>query len=147
MPRATQTTKLERARTLVAGIQKHLAAGGKYYLQGRAFSRDDLIATFQEELDALRAIQAARAALASAVAREVDVERRVRSLELDLKGLVQNLFGHRIDVLGAFGWSVPKKPGPKTPAAKALGAEKAAATRKARGTMGKRQRLKVRGTL
>ncbi len=50
-----------------------------------------------------------------------------------------------LDVLADFGWTLPKKPGPKTTAAKLSGVLKAAATRKARGTMGRRQRLKIRG--
>jgi len=43
------------------------------------------------------------------------------------------------------GWKLPKKPGPKTVKAKLEGAQKVLATRKARGTMGKRQKRKIRG--
>jgi hypothetical protein len=44
-----------------------------------------------------------------------------------------------------FGWTMPKKPGPKTVQAKLEGARKGQETRKARHTMGKRQRKAIRG--
>jgi hypothetical protein len=146
MPRPTQTIKAIRMTKLMAGIHKHLSKEDALRFKSRAYTLGELVAVFQAELDALDQIAAARTRLTAAVAKERTLEQQARRLELAIKSFIVARFGTRADVLGDFGWEVPRKPGPKTVDAKLAGALKGAATRKARGTLGKRQRLKVRGT-
>ena len=84
-------------------------------------------------------------ALAVAASRERKIGREVARFTQNFKVAVTVHCGSSAEVLGDFGWKVPKKPGPKTTAAKLAGVLKGQATRKARGTMGPKQRKKIRG--
>ncbi len=79
-----------------------------------------------------------------AVAKEGALARELVLFTQSLKARVRAYYGSAPTVLADFGWKAPKKPGPKSAAVKAKSAEKARATRKARGTMGKRQRQKIK---
>jgi hypothetical protein len=145
MPRISQVTKRFRAASVISGIKKRLPRTETYMLDGKSFTHEDLVALFQAQLDALDAIRSARAVLAAAVAKERSV---ARSVATNLPGFQQAMgsrFGFKADVFADFGWQLPKKPGPKTIASKIAGAERVKATRKARGTMGRKQRSKIRG--
>jgi hypothetical protein len=143
MPKISQTTRQIRAANVVAGIRKHMPSGKKVYVDGKAYTPTGLAALFQEQVDAIDAVRSARGALAAAVSKERAVAKKVNEATLDLRSTLFNMFTPV--VLADFGWARPKKPGPKTTAAKLAGVLKAAATRKARRTMGRRQRLKIRG--
>jgi hypothetical protein len=145
MPRISQTNKGFRAGQVIAGIRKRLARGRVHRVGGKDYSHEELVAIFQRQVDALDAIRSARVALAVAVSKERAVARQVRPMTRNLQAHVQNQFGSDATAFADFGWELPKKRGPKTVAAKAEGARKAKATREARHTMGKRQRLKIRG--
>jgi hypothetical protein len=146
MPRLAKVTKRSRAFRIMAGLAKHFPVGaGPHRLGGVPYDPEQLAAVFQAQIDAVAAVDAARAALTDAVARERAAARRATELTRDLKMVVRSRFGFSAARWAEFGWELPKKPGPKTVKAKLQGADKARATRKARGTMGKRQRKKVRG--
>jgi len=132
MPKTSQLQRRTRAANVVAGIQKRLPRDETYSLNGKAYSHEELAAFFQAQVDALDAIRSARAVLASAVAKERAVSRRVTARVPSFRDLIAQRFGMRPDALSDFGWTVPKKPGPKTVAGKLAGVEKARATRKAR---------------
>jgi hypothetical protein len=143
MPKTSQLTRRIAAASIIAGIKKHLPPKGPYYMSGRELSRDELVAVFEAQVDAIDAIRTARAALSAAVARERAVARRLAPQLPLFRDALCHLLGFRSEVLADFGWRLPKKPGPKTATAKLAGVEKGRATRKARGTMGKRQRQKI----
>jgi hypothetical protein len=137
MPKISQLIKRTSAREVIAGITKHFTGRKTFMLAGDKTSAKQLIALFQAHLDALDKIAAAHVALAVAVSEERAIAARVNRTEIHLKHLMSN---EAPATYRDFGWLVPKKTGPKTVAGKAAGAEKARATRAARGTMGSRQR-------
>jgi hypothetical protein len=145
MPRTTQTARSAAATAVLRGITKRLVAGKTYSVDGKTYSPKEIAARYQAYLDALEGLRSARAALRLAVANERKVARQLAALTVGLKTMLTVQFGTSNVVLADFGWSVPKKPGPKTVAGKVAGAAKARATRAARKTMGKRQREKVKG--
>jgi hypothetical protein len=145
MPKTSHLTRQTRAANVVAGIRKHVPPGKTVHLDGKAYTAKQLAALFQEQVDAIEAVRLARGALAVAVGKERVVAKKVNAATLSLRSLFFHWFAPA--VLADFGWERPKKPGPKTTAAKLAGVLKAAATRKARGTMGRRQRLKIRGVV
>jgi hypothetical protein len=147
MPRTSQLTRRQRASKVLSGVEKRFPRGETYRFDGKSYSRDELAAVFRAQIDALNEIRAARAALAVAVSKERTAAQRVRALTPRVVAYVGERFGTTADVFADFGWELPKKPGPKTTAAKLAGVVRGKATRKARGTMGKKQRLRVKGSL
>ncbi len=143
MPKRSKLQRSDAAGRVLAGLAKRLADRDSFVLRGVSWTPAAVAALFQGQLDAIRAVDQARAVLATAVANERKVSKQARELEVQLKAFVSVLFGDSAALYGDFGWSLPKKPGPKTPMAKLTGAVKARATRLARGTMGKRQRKKA----
>ncbi|HEV3189179.1 MAG TPA: hypothetical protein VGY54_01710 [Polyangiaceae bacterium] len=145
MPRLSKTAKQARAASILQGLAKHFALRSSYELGGKVYTREALAGVFQAHADAVRAVDAAHAAVAVAVAKERALAKKVVHLTRMLKLAVDAEFGPAPRVWAEFGWEVPKKPGPKTVKAKLEGAEKVRATRAARHTMGKRQKQKIRG--
>jgi hypothetical protein len=146
MPREAKATKRRGARNVLAGLAKHFE-GQTLKLGGPTFSPEQLRAVFQGQLDAIAAVDTARAGLSVAVANERKAAKEAHWFARRLKMYVLALFGSSAaEELASFGWQAPKKPGPKTVMAKLEGAVKARSTRVARRTMGKRQRKKIRGS-
>lgn len=143
MPKLSQVAKRFRAGNVIAGIEEHLPRGEALVVSGKRYTPEELVAIFGAHIDALDAVRSARVAFARAVEEERKAGRRVVRLLAKFQIAMMNRFGP--DGPSLFGFPKPKKPGPKTAAAKAAGAAKARATRAARKTMGRRQRQKVRG--
>jgi hypothetical protein len=144
MPKVAKNTKRQSARGVIAGVAKHDASMSTNAFYGPWHAGSEITAVFQAQLDAIDSVDRARVALSAAVARERLATKEARKLEYLLKQRVGVILGVSQVVFNDFGWTVPKKPGPKTTQAKLEGAIKARATRAARGTMGKRQRKKAR---
>lgn len=146
MPKLGTVTKRARATGIICGVTKHFVRGKRYLIGGRQYTREELIQIFQSHIDAIDDVGAAHAAVKVAVAKERQIARRAHALMLNLKGVVEHVLGPTHDIYAAFGWTMPNKPGPKTVKAKLQGAEKARETRKARHTLGRRQRKRVRAS-
>ncbi|MDP9003020.1 MAG: hypothetical protein M3O46_23250 [Myxococcota bacterium] len=146
MPKLGTVTKRARATSVIRGVTKHFVRGKRYLIGGKQYTPEDLVGIFQSHIDAIDDVGAAHAAVQVAVAKERQIARHAHALMLKLKGVVEHELGPTNDIYAAFGWTMPKKPGPKTVKAKLEGAEKARETRKARHTMGKRQRKRVGAT-
>jgi hypothetical protein len=132
MPRISQTEKRYAIRRALAGIDAQLDASTTPMLHGKRHTVAEMKAVLQRALDAAAAVDKARAAYAHAVRQERAASRPAEALLLVLKGWIVNHRGPKADVLGAFGWKPPKKPGPKTVEGKARGAAKTRATRAAK---------------
>jgi hypothetical protein len=145
MPRVSKITQHTRAMKLLAGIAKHFPATGRFRIAGASYTRAQLAAVFQEQLDAMTAVGAAHALLTAAVMRERAATKRAHAAAKNLRLWAEGHFGSSALAITDFGWSIPRKTGPKTVEAKLAVARKGAATRAARKTLGKRQRQKIRG--
>ena len=144
MPKIGKVTKRARATNIIAGMRKHFGAPS-YTLGGKVYTQSQLIKAFQSHIDSLDEVDAMRAALAVAIAKERALAKRIVALARYVKMAVEGRFGPMPTIYADFGWEMAKKPGPKTVKAKLEGMMKVRETRKARKTMGKRQRKKVRG--
>jgi hypothetical protein len=140
MPRVAKVIKRARASSILAGLKKRYEPDDVLNVGGKKCTRRELVDLYQAHLDALRAVDETAAAASAAVAKERAIARDLGPVTFFLKVWVESTLGRSPVILGDFGWEVPKKPGPKTVAAKARGAEKLRETRRLRGTMGKRQR-------
>jgi hypothetical protein len=129
----------EPKRIDVLGVdRKVIDATPKYFpdgalVLGTPYTAASLAALFQAEIDALKAIDAVRNQLHQMVADSLVLRRVMRKIRDALKNLILAKYGsNAARVLGAFGFPVPKKPGPKTTKAKAEGVRKGLATKKAK---------------
>jgi len=112
-------------------------------LERRKWTPAELAAFFQGELDSIKAVMQAEAALRQARLRERTTWKKNRSMHQAVGGLIDASF-KEARVLGDFAHD-PQKPGYKSAETKAKAAEKAQATKEERGTTG-RKRKKKRGS-
>ncbi len=142
-----RTTLRDRCRMAAAGIDKYLANEPSIPIDGTAMTPADLKKALQKHIAAADGTQAAHAAWLSASGAETTLHDDTVSTLASLRSFVVLKFGSKNQTtLTDFGFPprVRKVPTPET---KAAAAEKAAATRAARHTMGKRQKAKITGTV
>jgi hypothetical protein len=140
------TAKAKDAK-VIAGIEKNLAAMAVITLNGKQFTPAQLQAVFQADSVVIDATEAAHKALQQAVLNEQVSRTATGALTRALRNFVLANYGEQaVAILGDFGFTA-RATATTTVATKALAAAKAAATRKARNTMGSVQRKDVTGGL
>jgi hypothetical protein len=132
MPKESNLTKRARATRVLDGLAKRLAPDETVVVSGKTYSRTELTAIIRRQIAALDAVDRAGSALRQAVRDESAISKEVNAVIQRLKQSILGVHGPRPDVLGDFGWDVPKGPGPKTARAKAQQVEKAARRREAK---------------
>jgi hypothetical protein len=132
MPKESKLTKRARATRVLDGLAKRFAPDEILVVSGESYSAAELIALVRRQIAALDAVDRAGSALRQAVRDETAISKTVNVVIQRLKGSILGVHGPRPDVLGDFGWEVPKEPGPKTARAKAMQVEKAARRREAK---------------
>jgi hypothetical protein len=135
----------EHAAQLVAGIEKHFANVASLMFASATHATGDIVKALKALGTMRAAVEDAQSASKAAVAKETTDAPPIRALMADLDAFVKSQFSKSPDVLADFGLA-PKKARTPTPAAKKTAAvAKREATRKARGTMGKKAKLAVKG--
>jgi len=139
---------LPEKRALYTGLQKGVRTQwkgqGPLRMAGVDYAMKDIDDILQQLLDSIRAVELAEAALHGAVNKRTELELKYRRLVNWVVYLAQTEYGNDSEALAAFALKPAGVPGPKTLEVKAASAAKAAATRKERGTMGPRQRKKLK---
>jgi hypothetical protein len=107
----------------------------------------DVIATLQERIDAANAVEPPRAAWRMAVQTDRDLRAKSDPTISGVRQALLLMFGGSIDTLAVFGLEPRKTPTPVPPVDKVVAVQKALATRKARNTMGPKQKAKIKGTV
>jgi hypothetical protein len=134
------------ATQMVNAIGKYMGPKDELFVGGEHLKTGALSAIFQTALSTRHDAVAAHGSYKEAlVAREAAESKRLVATDA-LKSYVLNRFGTDSAVAHDFGFA-PKKVGEKSVATKAKAIALNEATRKARGTMGKRERLQIKGTL
>ena len=142
LARLSKQEKRQRATARAAGVRLHFTGAAPIWL---GTTPADLLAQLDAYVAALDAADQAAVAHADAVAHARALEPGITEQYARLESHVRNVFGANASALGDFGMDVPKKRGPKTTTVKAEMVKKAAATRLARGTKGKRQKKAIKG--
>jgi len=131
---------------LLAGIQKRLPST-TFTLQGQPETAAQVVAVIQARIDKRQAVLAARAAYHTAVLAADQEVAETEAIVEDVRATILAMYSTSPDVLGDFGLA-PKKPRtPLTVEQKLVAQAKRAATRKARGTLGPKQKAKIVGTV
>jgi hypothetical protein len=136
----------EALRKVIAGIKANLTGGGAIILGGQKYQPADLVKIFQAQLDAMDAVTALEAKLASARVTRGKAARRTAPVLRVLEEYLRGVLGGTNPGLMEYGF-VPDAPRKVSVRTKAEAAAKARATRIARNTMGPKERLKVKGTV
>ena len=129
---------------VIEGIRRDLAGMGSLPLDGKVYTPATLEARIQARIDAASAILAAKATWQHAIATYEAEDEEVSRVVGDLKGLVEYIFGRQCVQLADFGFA-PRKQVTLTEEQKVVAVAKRAATRKARGTLGPKAKLRITG--
>jgi hypothetical protein len=131
---------------LINGIQKFLTQYASLTVGSQSVAPADIVKDLQDRITLANAVVTAEASRAAAIKANLDKRAQTATLLSSLRGLVRAMFTQSPDTLAAFGLKAPKA-SKKTVAVKAVAVALNVATRKARNTMGKKAKLKVKGTL
>ena len=140
---SNKATNQTNERQALVGIDKYLKDGTVISVLGTSYTTTQLKTVIQADLDAAAATQTARSKWNDAVKSEQTAHAKAHGVLVGLKGYLVMQYGKTAtEVFADFGFTPPKAP--KTdPATVVAAAVKAKATRKARGTLGKKARLKI----
>jgi hypothetical protein len=133
------------ATQLVTGTQKHLANIGQLVVEGSTVTPADAEAKLTTFAKLRNDVDAARAAMKAAIADEQAQLPGLREFFLAFVSFVRAGYGNSPDILADFGLQPKKTRKPLTVEQRAAAAAKRAATRAARGIIGKRKRAGVKG--
>jgi hypothetical protein len=141
---ATQKSDVIAEYTALSdGLKTDLTDVDTITLDGVDYKRVALIAKFDGRVAAAQKTKAQRAVLSQCVADEKANDKEVRPLRNALKGYLKTRFGKDSPRLQKYGFT-PDKPPRKRASVKAAAVEKAQATRKQRGIMGRKQRTEIK---
>ena len=140
-------TVISSSSTRISACKKYLvSAKTEVPIAGQLTKVPAIVSVYQKSLDTRSAVAEARAALVEALAERDAAETARQTTDEALKSWVLQRFGEDSKAARDFGYT-PKKVTAKSADTKANAASLAKATRTARGTVGKKQKLKVKGTL
>ncbi len=142
----SKATLAARLQALIKGLQAQFP-NGQFTLGNVVYTTAALVQALQSLLDAITAVSTAQAKATVAVAALRDTKAKVDPLVLALRRNLLVMFGNAADILALFGLEPRKAPAPRTGAEIAAAAAKAKATRRARGTTSKKQKLAVVGNV
>jgi len=140
----TTAAALAQVQALMAGMQMHFPSG-TFTLEGASYTTATLLQTLGSLGDALSGVLAAHAGLKAALLTLARVAATIGPVEKACRGFVLAAYGSSPLQLADFGVQPRKQPAPRTSAQNATAAAKAKATRIARGTKSRKQRLAVKG--
>lgn len=128
-----KTTATALDQKAIAGIQKYFASMKSIVLGGTTYTPATLKAAFQAEVDAIAALDTAKAQLKQHVADTTETRENTQALRSLLGSylLASNGAGD-VQMLADFGLNTPKSRGPRTAEAKAQAQAKARTTREAK---------------
>jgi hypothetical protein len=144
MPRHAKSTKVVRDKSMLAGLKKHSELLSRMIQGGILKAPPVVAARFQAHLDALDEVVAKQAAWRQALGNEESLEKEIKELMKPLGQLLTSVYGADSPTLRDFGIAPRKRV--KIGAEKMLlTVAKRNATRKARHTMGKKQKKAIKG--
>jgi hypothetical protein len=142
----SKAAALARVQAIIAGTSKHLA-NGQFTFAGTAYTSASLIQIFQGLVNAMTALNAVEAGAKDARAAEQAALKQVEPILLAFKRQILLTFANAAQTLADFGLTPPKAKAPMTTEQLAARAAKAKATREARGTTSRKQKLAVKGNV
>jgi hypothetical protein len=149
MATSTKTNRVEQLaaeQKLIDGTKQFLSQLSSLPVGSQNVTPAQIVQVFQDRIATGKAAVAADDARKAAVKADRDQRTKTAPFAHAFKRIVIGMFLQSPDTLGVFGLQAPRV-GKKTAAKKAAAVDKSAATKKARGPIGKKQRAKVKAPL
>jgi hypothetical protein len=146
MTTVSRTTTQGKDQEVLNGIQTELQSMQTLFLGSETYTPQTLAEFVQSRIDKANAVGAAHAAWEDAIRAYEVVDKKATVVLGDLRHVVMAAFGRESPKLASFGFALPKVP-TLTSEQRSKAALRAAATRKARKTMGKKQKALVKGAV
>ena len=127
----TKESRIAQYRAMITGVQANVGTTATIPVRGVATAPTAIVAALQGYIDAAAVVEAARAALEEAVARQDQAEVTANVAYLGVKAYADATFGDKPTTLATFGLQVPVRT-PMSAATKAASAAKRKATLQAR---------------
>jgi hypothetical protein len=144
----SKTQRIAADNALISGLQKHASTlPASFNLAGQTYTSTQCVTTLQGRITVANAVGPANASYQAAVKADTAAQTTTDPFVAELKAQLLIWFKNDQETLADFGLTPSKRPGTKDPLTKVVAAEKLRATRKARGTMGKREREEVKGSI
>lgn len=124
------------------GVEQQLPPNVALQLLGKSWTVAQLVQLFTAAKTAMQTVQATRVQLLKDMQAQKQALQAARELYMALERYLQGLWGKGSPVLAQYGFSV-QQPRAKSAAKKAVAAALGKLTRKARHTMGRRQKLAI----
>jgi hypothetical protein len=140
----TRSAQIAADQAMIAGVQKLLTQYPSLHVGSQIMTPAQIVQTLQNRIQAMQAAQVADAARMAAVKAVTDELDQTAGFEQSLRSVVQGMFSQSPDSLAVFGLK-PRKIPTESAETRAAAVVKALATRKARGTLGPKAKLKVTG--
>jgi hypothetical protein len=145
-PRRDKATALAQVLALIAGTEKHFPTG-QFTIGNTVYTSASLTQVLQGLANAMSALAAAQAAAKDALAAEEAAIAAVGPIVQAYRRIVVAAFANMAQTLGDFGVPAPKARTPLTTEQQAVAVAKAKATRTARGTTSRKQKLAIKGNV
>ncbi len=144
MTTVSRATTSGKDQEVLNGIASELQAMPPMFLAGETYTPQALADFVQSRIDKASAVLTTRAAWEDALRAYDEVNKKATVVLGDLRHLVMAAFGRNTPKLASFGFPLPKVP-TLTAEQRSKAALKAIATRKARKTMGRKQKALIKG--
>ena len=142
----SKAAALAAVQALIAGTLKHFPSGS-FTLGNTSYTTASLVTLLQSVANALTSLNGAQLAAKHALTTLQGILAQADPVIQIYVRFLQATFDNTVPILADFGLEPPKEPAPKTSEEKAAAAAKAVATREARGTTSKKQKLTVKGNV
>ena len=140
----TKAAALAHVQALIAGTTKHFP-NGSFTIGNTTYTSASLVQVLQGLVSAMLARNAAETGAKDALTAEQETQTQIGPIIRAYERLVLAAFASATQTLADFGLTPPKARTPLTAQQLAARAAKAKATRTARGTTSKKQKLAVKG--
>jgi hypothetical protein len=142
----TKAAALAQVQALIAGTTKHFPSGS-FTIGNTTYTSASLVQILQGLANAMSAVATAETGAKDALTAEHTAQTQLGPIVTAYKRIVVAAFASATQTLADFGLTPPKARTPLTTEQRAARKAKAAATRAARGTTSKKQKLAVKGNV
>jgi hypothetical protein len=139
-------TTQTRDAAIISGIKKRFQNVPSVVLGGVTYTPAALAALFQSHINAANAVVTAKGQWKNAIAAYQTLTKTVSNAVTGLQEIVRQMFNNAPDAVADFGFT-PKKTTKKSTVIKVVAAAKSRATREARNTLGKKEKLQIKGAV